>query len=309
MLNVLYFGMSGAFSGPPLAALLEAGISVRAIVMPSLAGSHPANGPAYHVLAPAPPAPRRPLPLLGPVPGPGVLELAGRRRIPVLEVTRFRDPSTVEALAAYAPDAICVACFSRRLPIEVLRLPRLGCLNVHPSLLPDNRGPDPLFWTFWRGDPTTGVTVHLMDEGLDTGPILLQERIPVPDGLLEAALERECAERGARLLVEALRQLEWGRAHPVPQDPALASTYPWPSPEDYTITPDRPARWAFNFARALGGRAQPITIVTEDARYRVLAPLGYDSAAALDQPAILRGDELWLRCSPGVFHARAALAE
>ena len=87
---------------------------------------------------------------------------------------------TPEELTRLDFDAITVACFSRKLPASVLRLPRLGCLNVHPSLLPAHRGPDPLFWIYHDGDETGGVTIHLMDEGFDTGPIVLRETVPCP---------------------------------------------------------------------------------------------------------------------------------
>jgi methionyl-tRNA formyltransferase len=307
-LKIVYCGLAGAFSGPPLAALLAVGHDVRAVVMPTLAGRLDGGTLAYRVrAAPALAAgSRRPLPLLGPAAGPNILELAAAHTIPVVEVARFRDPATVEAIARYEPDAICVACFSRRIPADILRLPRLGCLNAHPSLLPDNRGPDPLFWAFRRGDAETGVTIHVMDDDLDTGPILLQERIAVADGMPEAALEHACAELSGRLLVEALDELEAGNARPTPQNPERASVYPWPEPDDYSITPDRPARWAFNFARGVGGRAQPISIESADATFRLLAALGYDAMATLDRAYVLEGDELRLRCAPGVFQARVA---
>jgi methionyl-tRNA formyltransferase len=305
MLSILYFGMAGSFSAPPLAALLDAGFDVRAVVLPALdAGA--SNTPAV-TRRPAPATVgRRALPLLGAVAEPNIVELAARRDLPVLEVARLRDSAVVEVLAAYAPDAICVACFSHRIPAAVLRLPRLGCLNLHPSLLPDNRGPDPLFWTFRRGDDKTGVTIHLMDDGLDSGPIVLQEPIPVPDGISEAALERECARRGGRLLVRALAGLNDGILHPVAQDSACATAYPWPQPDDYVITPERSARWAFNFASSLGARAQPIRINTPRGAFRLVVPLGYGVSTPKAQPVVLDGDELWLRCRPGVFHARVA---
>ncbi len=305
--HVVFFGMSGAFSSPPLEALLAAGVVVRAVVMPALAdaASAPAS-PPFTVLPPASTSAtgRRALPLLAPAAGRTIRQIAGEHGIPVLEVARLRDPLTLAALAAFEPDAICVACFSRRLPEAVLRLPRLGCLNVHPSLLPDNRGPDPLFWTFQRGDAVTGATVHLMDAGLDSGPIVAQRQLTIPDGITEAALEQRCASLGGELLVAALRGLMGGTLRPLPQDAARATIYPWPDSQDYTITSNRSARWAYNFARGLAARAQPITIVTPDATFQLVAALDYSADNTLDTPWRLVGDELWLRCVAGVFHAR-----
>ena len=165
-----------------------------------------------------------------------------------------------DRISALHPDAICVACFPYRLPQEILRIPHLGSLNVHPSLLPDNRGPDPLFWTFRRGDAFTGVTIHLMDVGLDTGAILLQKRLEVPDGIGELLLEQRLADSGAELLREALSGLAAGRIQPVPQESARATRYPLPDSEDFVVTPERPARWAYNFARGLYTREVPICI-------------------------------------------------
>ena len=307
-LNIVFFGASGAFSLPPLEALLRAGYNVRAVVVSALPGAAK-DTPPFTIL-PARTIPHRahgrPLPLLAPETSRSIFQLAAGRGIPVLEVARLPDPRTLEALAALQPDAICVACFSRRLPGEILRLPRLGCLNVHPSLLPANRGPDPLFWTFHLGESETGVTVHLMDEGFDSGPIVSQQRISVPDGCTERELERACATLGGELLARSIAGLAAGDAHPVPQDERYATAYSWPRPEDFVITPDRPARWAHNFAAGLHNRIEPILIRVPDATFRVLAPLSYDPHATIDTPWRGNGEMLAIQCSPGVFTCHAA---
>ena len=124
--------------------------------------------------------------------------------MPLLTINGFGDPAVAEAIAGYEPDVIAVACFPWRVPANLRRIPRLGILNVHPSLLPRGRGPEPLFWTFRRGERETGTTVHLMDGGFDTGPVLRQERLPVPAGIDGGELERRLAKLGGRLLVEAI---------------------------------------------------------------------------------------------------------
>lgn len=313
LISVVYLGMTGAFSRPPLAALLDAGIVVRAVALPALAGadtSTNSDAAPYTILPPSPASvvPRRSLPLLTPASDGHLLQIATAHGIPALELIRLDDPRTVAALAGFAPDVICVACFSRRIPAAILRLPRLGCLNVHPSLLPANRGPDPLFWTFRNGESETGVTIHLMDEGLDSGPIVLRRALPVPEGITEAELERSCATAGGALLVEAIRELAEGRLTPQPQVERLATYHPWPAAGDYTISPDRPARWAYTFACGIAGRAQPIRIVTPGATFRLIEPLGYDAGATLDAPYRLAGGELALQCAPGVFYAHVASA-
>ncbi|HLJ80583.1 MAG TPA: methionyl-tRNA formyltransferase, partial [Ktedonobacterales bacterium] len=268
-ISCVYFGMAGAFSRPPLEALLRAGVAVCAVALPALPGASVTNLDAPFAVLPRPAsaAGRRALPLLTPArdtdtDADTILQIAAARNIPVLELRRLNDPRTIAALTAFAPDVICVACFSRRIPSAILRAPRLGCLNVHPSLLPANRGSDPLFWTFRNGDAETGVTIHVMDEGLDSGPIVAQRTIPVAEGISKSELEHICAAVGGELLVEALRGLAEGRLTPQPQDARLATTYPWPSADDYVIMSDRPARWAYAFARGVATQEHLIRIVT-----------------------------------------------
>src|SRR5262249_24483185 len=128
-------------------------------------------------------------------------ELARDHCIPLLAVGRLGAPDCLETVPDLSPDLICAACFPRRLPPPLLALPRLGCLNVHPSLLPRYRGPVPLFWMFRAGEATGGVTVHWMEERLDAGPIAAQEAYPIPEGIAGDDLMNECAVRGARLMV------------------------------------------------------------------------------------------------------------
>ena len=212
-----------------------------------------------------------------------------------------------DALARLDFDAITVACFSRKLPASVLRLPRLGCLNVHPSLLPAHRGPDPLFWIYHDGDETGGVTIHLMDEGFDTGPIVLRDTIPVPDAMTAAALDLVCAKRGGKLLAEALAALSKGTLQPQPQDASRASYQSWPGEDDYSITPAWSAWRAYRFIKGIGGRGELIRFVADDGATFVLrAALAYDADATLDAPWRLDGDTLMARCTPGVLRCQIA---
>ena len=220
----LYFGTAGAFSIPPLEALLADGLPVCGVVMPAAGG--PASAPVIRrELARVG---RSSIPLLTPSMNRTIAQIAWERAIPVLEVGRLASPETLEMLAALQPDVIGVACFPQRLPKALLALPRLGCLNVHPSLLPAYRGPAPGYWALRNGERQTGVTIHLMDEGLDSGDILLQEAFEIPQGITAAALEQQCAVLGGPLLARAARALAAGTAVWTPQDPTRASYYSWP---------------------------------------------------------------------------------
>ena len=297
--NVIFFGTTGVFSAPPLAALLGAGYEVRAVVLAALDHAQPIR----RVPVTKATARGRSLPLLTSRQDQNIVAIATEREIPVWEVGDLQANATREALAAYTPDALCVACFARKLPASLLSLPRLGALNVHPSLLPDNRGPDPLFWTFWRGDEATGVTIHLMDERLDTGPIFTQQGEPVPDGMTEAALEARLASLGGELLVQALGALADGSAHPQSQDESQATSFPWPLAENYIVTPSWPARRAYRFLTGVAQRSEPVRLALDGATFVIREALGYEAQTRLDAPWRLEGDLLTARLSPGVLRA------
>ncbi len=175
-------------------------------------------------------------------------------------LSNLRERANRQLLAATRPDLIVVSCFPWRLPNPILDLPEFGCINVHPSLLPIGRGPEPVFWTLRRGERETGTTVHLMDSGLDTGPILAQERFPVPFGVRAPDLERELAELGSRLLVETISSLRDGTVKPRPQDPTLATSAPVPVADDYLMPTNLPAAWAYGFARGVSPLGGPLAI-------------------------------------------------
>ncbi len=145
-------------------------------------------------------------------------------QMPVIQPPTLRNPDAVAELAAFAPDVIVVAAYGRILPPDVLRLPRLGCLNLHPSLLPKHRGPSPVVGTILSGDVVTGVTLMLLDEGMDTGPIIAQSRRDIGPEDDAQSLTTALFDDGARLLLECLPDWAQGRIDPTPQD-AGAATY------------------------------------------------------------------------------------
>ncbi len=275
-LRIVFLGMCYLGSPPALRALLRAGYEVSAVIIPGPAGAPPV------LQLPSRPAPPHGITIpLTPVSDDSspnarsdddeLIALAHQSGIPVLAMPSLRHERAIEAIAARSPDLIVASCFPLRVPRPVRSLPRLGCLNVHPSLLPRWRGPEPVFWALRAGDEETGVTIHLMDAGWDTGPILVQERVSWPEGARLPEIERMLSERGAELLLTAIEGLVSGRLVPAPQDDALATYAPVPRPEDYVITTDRDARWAYRFARAIAPLvpAIEVRIVASGATIRV----------------------------------------
>lgn len=153
-----------------------------------------------------------------------VKEVAVAAGIPVLQPLKARDPAFIAELAAFAPDLGIVAAYGQILPQSILDLPRLGCLNVHTSLLPRYRGAAPIQWAILDGLAETGVTIMKMDAGLDTGPIVSTASTPIHAEDTAATLHDRLATLGARLLLETIPAFAAGRLTPIPQ-PAEGATY------------------------------------------------------------------------------------
>ena len=154
--------------------------------------------------------------------------------LPVLQPDSPRNPSLAEELRAMAPDALAVVAYSI-LPEGLLRVPRLGSVNVHPSLLPAYRGAAPIVWALFEGCTETGVTTFLLNRRVDAGDILLQERVAVGGDETAGELEARLAEDGARLLVRSLDGMEDGSLHPRPQPKEGMSRAPKLTREDGRI--------------------------------------------------------------------------
>lgn len=296
--RVLFFGMQGNFSAACLHALLAQRIEVCAVVMP--ATPLPESQPVTIQRREPPRTMRSLLPLAqsgSPIP---LLHTAWSRDIAVWEAGHLAHPDTLAILAAYQPTVLCVACFSKRIPRAILGLPALGGLNIHPSLLPANRGPVPLFWTFREGHETTGVTIHLLTEQMDSGDILAQEVIRVRDGITYEQLELTCATHGGKLLASAVAALHTGRAKPRPQDEERSSYHSFPDEEDFVVEASSwSARHVYNFVRALSSWNTPITLQLADERLLVRDALSYSLERPVPLEEVRRVDERMVLCRSG----------
>ena len=136
-----------------------------------------------------------------------------REGIPMLQPLKMKAPEFMEALRQWKPDVVAVTAFGRILPPAILALPPRGCINVHGSLLPKYRGAGPVQWAVINGERETGITTMMMDEGMDTGNMLLQERVVIRPDDTAGTLALRLGEVGGRLLVDTLRQLKAGTLH------------------------------------------------------------------------------------------------
>lgn len=150
-------------------------------------------------------------------------QLALDHDITVWQPQSLRSPEVVEQLKALQPDVLVVVAYGLIIPPEVLAIPKFGCLNVHGSLLPRWRGAAPIHRAIQAGDKETGATIMLMDEGLDTGPMLYKVSTPIAADDTGGSLYQRVAQQGAEALVEVLDNLEHYIAHQVSQDDSQAT--------------------------------------------------------------------------------------
>jgi methionyl-tRNA formyltransferase len=170
-----------------------------------------------------------------------VKALAQERGVPVLQPVKLRTPPFSEELRQYAPDVCVVTAYGRILPKDVLELPRKGCVNVHASLLPRFRGAAPIQWSLAHGDAETGVSLMVMDEGLDTGPVLAMRRLPIGSEDTSATLHEKLAKLGGEILREDLPKYLRGELQPVAQPTEGVVLAPIINKEDGLLDFARPA--------------------------------------------------------------------
>jgi len=176
---------------------------------------------------------------------------ARKHDVPVLQPTSLRSPEVAAEFAALKPDVMVVASYGRILPPDFLAVPNKGCLNVHPSLLPMYRGASPVAEALLQGDTVTGVTIMLLDEGIDTGPIVAQEEYPVLDDDTSESLTVRMFERGAELLARTLPAWDSGELAAKPQDDSMATYSRRLEKSNGALDFSRPAKQLSNQIRAL----------------------------------------------------------
>lgn len=230
--------------------------------------------------------------------------------LPVFQPPTLRRPDVLEVLREARPDVIVVAAYGRILPPEVLALPpRLpsgwyGCVNVHASLLPRYRGAAPIQWAIRNGEDETGVTIMVMDEGMDTGPVAARRAIPITREDTAGTLAGRLAPLGARLLMETLPGLLDGSIVPDPQDHALATLAPILKKEDGRVDWSRPSLVIANLVRGLTPWPGAYTFLPGGLRLRAwppvrVAPGAAPSAAPPGQVLDVRRDGMVVRTGDG----------
>ena len=210
---------------PDLARILLEGIAAEPWVQLEAVVSQP-DRPSGRHLHPTPSA---------------VSSAAMARGLPLLRPDRARDPGFISQIRDLQPDLILVAAYGQLLPRQLLEIPRLGCLNVHTSLLPRWRGAAPIQWAIASGDAETGVSLMRMDEGLDTGPVIAIRRTPIGDTETSASLHDRLAHLGVDLVREEIPPYASGLRPPVAQPSEGITLAPKITREDGRLDWNRPA--------------------------------------------------------------------
>jgi len=227
-LRVIFMG-TAAFSLPTLRALVEAKEVIAVVTQPDRPRGRGRK------LAPPP-----------------AKELALDLGLQVMQPERVKEPPVIAQLEKLKPDLIVVAAFGQILPPAVLGIPPLGCINVHPSLLPKYRGAAPINWAIINGETQTGVTTYFMDEGMDTGAVLLVREVEIGADETAEELGERLAAIGGELARETIQGLKEQSLHPTPQDEKGASYAPLLKKSDGLIQWEEAAGQIRNQIRGMG---------------------------------------------------------
>jgi len=242
---------------------------------------------------------------------PPVKEEAVRRGIPVFQPDKARHPDAVARITAEAPDLIVVVAYGHILPKSILDIPRLGCINVHASLLPKYRGAAPINWAVARGETVTGITIMRMDEGMDTGPMLHVREIPIGEEDTAETMFSKLSILGAEALREALRKLREGTLYETPQDAALATYAPKLTKEHGRIDWSRSSGEVCNLVRGMTPWPSAIAVHAGRTLKILSSAVAVESGAAGEAGEVvaLGRDGIAVACGEGVLRLQVVQPE
>lgn len=288
--RILFAGSDCSFSAMVLKRLVEAQCAVCVVILGESAPN--ANGR---------------LALFGHLPSLPVVQphtasgLCARWGIPLRYVDNSEMGAIGSALREFQAEIIVAACFPYLFPPSILRLPKLGGINVHPSLLPAYRGPAPLFWQFRSGERHGGISVHVMTEQVDAGNIIAQQQMFLPAGISDTVAGPRLADLGGQMVCAVMRDFQRGPVTAILQQEHKGSYHPWPQRKDFCVSLGWSAERAFRFIRGTASWGQPHNIVVGQSSYWIQRAVGFESYGALQSPSLWRDGELWLQCTPGVL--------
>jgi len=278
-MNILYIGSSGILSLIPFKKLLSEKINVSAVGMRSpIAFDKKIITLKNESLALA----------------------ANAANVPVIDLSQ-PVPKIIAQCEDYSIDVILMSCYSRRLPDGIIKLATKGCYNMHPSLLPRFRGPEPIFWQM-KTASDMGVSWHEVVHDFDAGDIVVQKKILPDEGASYVEISLQLAETGAILMLELLLDLVADTVSFRTQDSAASSYFSYPQAADFEIELNESARQIYNFMSATQAFSTPYLCRVGNHHFYLDEALDYDNNSELDL-AEVQGDRLYIPCEQGVLIA------
>jgi len=278
-MNILYIGSSGALSLIPFSQLLTSKHSIVAVgVFKPIVFDNKIIALENESLALS----------------------TSQSNIPLIDLSQTID-AIVEQCKKIPIDVILMSCYGKRLPDELVKLASKGCFNMHPSLLPQYRGPEPIFWQM-KDASDIGVSWHRVIHDLDAGDIVIQQKVLLDDGLDYAQINQTLAEKGAELMMMLLSELSADGLVTTAQAPELVSYYPYPEALDFTIDTAWTAQHAYNFMRATQVFGYGYRCRIGSHQYLLDKAIDYDNNDRLSV-AEVKANKLYIPCNDGVLIA------
>ena len=210
------------------------------------------------------------------------------------------------AIKACAPDIILVSCLNIKLPEDILSIPSLGCFNLHPSLLPAFRGPVPLFWQFREGVEDFGMTLHRVNASFDSGPIIAQNRLSMPDGIGNRQATEILARVGSDLLDKTLDKIARGEIAELTQNEVESSYMSIPTDSDFKVSTTWTAKRMYNFICATEHWGKTYTCEVAGHDYSLIETLSYRATNSAEEIVSINQDIIHIPCVDGVVTAKIA---
>ena len=274
-MNILYIGSAGPLSLIPLQALIKSRHNVCALAFDDDLNSD------FNVIN-----------------SDSIQSLALNNLIPLIKLNKIYT-NIVLQIRSYQPDVILVSCYAQLLPQSILSIARKGSFNIHPSLLPNFRGPNPLFWQFRDGVSEFGVTLHRMDDEFDTGDIVSQKTAEMQDGVTINKATELLAHTASDLVLNMLSDIENANVTEIPQYNLLASYQSFPVADDYTVSTLWSAKRIYNFINAYKGIDVSFLCEVDGSRFRLVDAYSYQEIPYKNMDGasvVLDGDKITLAC-------------
>lgn len=282
-MNILYIGSEGPLSLIPLQALIKSKHNVCALAFDDDLNSD------FNVINSG-----------------STQLLALNNSIPLIKLNK-NYTNVVSQIQSYQPDVILVSCYARLLPQSILSLAKKGCFNIHPSLLPYFRGPNPLFWQFREGINNFGVTLHRITEEFDKGAIISQKSVNIQDGINKNEANELLALVASDLMLNTLDDIQNEQVSEILQNNQSASYQSYPTADDYVVSTLWTAKRIYNFINAYKGSGVSFLCEINKQKIKLLDAYSYQEESYDNmnrEEVLLEGEVIKFACQTGYIECQ-----